>query len=354
MVPFNTIDLFSGIGGISYALRDIVNVLLYCDKDPYCIELLKERMRTHHIQKSVIVTDVQNFQDIKDVVGSKRVDLLINSSSCVGFSCMGYKKGLDNVETSLMFNTIETITHFLPTMVFMENVPGITSVNDGKDIEFIESKLHSLGYNVEWNYYSACDVGAWHVRKRWFCLAVLNNVSLPKLPEQHCYTRYELWKHHDIIQHLYPKCKIGNSNDRKRLRVLGNSVVPDCVRFAFYDLYSIHTNIIFSPFPTGIVDNTYKVCINLNPTKFGLLTESKYKRNRTSKLITEKKEMHRYPTPRAKNISSSCILSYRCSKDLGTFLKFDDAVEWEEAFMTNPNFVEILMGFPVNYTSIEK
>lgn len=353
MLPFNTIDLFTGIGGISYALRDITDVMLYCDCDPFCVDVLKERMKTNHIQTSPIVNDVRNIKKIHEIVGNKHVDLLISSSSCVGFSCMGYKKGLENNETSLMFNTLGIIKHYLPSIVFMENVPGIKTVNDGKDLEFIESQFQNLGYKLKWNMYNASDVGAWHIRKRWFCLAILKNFTPPKLSKSLTYNPYELWKYHDIIQNISPKCKLPELNDRKRLHALGNSVVPDCVRYAFFDLYSSHMNTFFSPFPTGIVDKP-RITITLDPYKFGTILEHKYKRNRTSKLILEKKHMFRYPTPRAQNISSSRILTYRCSKDLGTFIKFDETVDWQEKYITNPNFVEVLMGFPLNYTSIEK
>jgi site-specific DNA-cytosine methylase len=40
----NGLDLFSGIGGISLALKDLVRPLAYVEIDDYCQKVLKERM----------------------------------------------------------------------------------------------------------------------------------------------------------------------------------------------------------------------------------------------------------------------------------------------------------------------
>lgn len=341
---FNTVDLFSGIGGISYALRDIVDIMLYCDIDDSAQSVLKSRMSTNVLHKAPIVADVREMEKIKGIIGLTNVDLMLSSSSCVGFSCAGSRKGLENEETGVMLDTIILVGKIRPKMVFMENVPGIVKINDGSDLEFLITEMDKMGYDTKWEIHSAADVGAWHLRKRWFCLCVLRDYIMPELPVS-TIQRYDLWGTNIGLQRSKPH----THGDRQRLRLLGNSVVPDCVRTAFYNLYSNYMNIVFSPFTTGFVANKNTVII-IDPNKDGIIPSDK-NRKRTSKRLTVPKTLKFYPTPRSKNITSASILTDRCSRDLGTVVKFEVGVEWEDKYITSPEFVEILMGYPRNYTN---
>lgn len=344
---FRTLDLFSGIGGITYALNDLLNVMMYCEINDDANKVLKCRMKTNHIQTAPIVEDVRNTTEILKIVGNSKIDLVIASSSCVGFSLAGSRKGLENVETGLMIDTLNLIKQIRPNMVFMENVPGIISVNDGKDFDRLIKEMDSYGYKCHWDISSANDVGAWHIRKRWFGLFVLDGYDMPHLPLNSTYKTYEPWLHHDIG---IKKAKFRCPSDSKRLKLLGNSVVPDCIRKSFFALYSRYLNIVFPPFPTGIVA-VKSLNLIIDPNKSGI-SKSNRKRNITSPLILSEKKLNYYPTPRSKNISCSCILTLRGSKDLGSVIKFEKGTEWQDNYVMNPEFVEFLMGYPLNFTFV--
>jgi len=343
---FKTVDLFSGIGGISFALQELLDVLLYCDIDENAQSVLKSRMSTNDIQKAPIVSDVREMEKIKSIIGLSDVDLMLSSSSCVGFSSAGSRRGLENEETAFMLDTILLVDQIRPKMVFMENVPGIVKINNGSDLDYLITEMNKLGYDTKWEIHSASDVGGWHLRKRWFCLCVSKDYNMVQLPVS-TRDRYESWGTNIGLD----KSKLYTVGDRQRLRLLGNSVVPDCVRTAFYSLYSNYMNIVFSPFTTGFVASK-NIVIVLDPNKEGIIPSVK-KRIRTSKLITVPKTLKCYPTPRSKNITSSSILTDRCSRDLGTVVKFEMGVEWKKKYIISPVFVEILMGYPRNYTCID-
>lgn len=341
---FPTIDLFSGIGGISYALSDLVDVKLYCDIDPTARQVLELGMKSDYIPRAPIVNSVSNYDEILSLISKdQKIDLLLSSSSCVGFSLIGSRKGLNDSNTVLIKHSFYLIKKIRPSMVFMENVPGITSTNNNKDLEYIYKTMKNLGYNIKWKIFSAADVGAWHIRRRWFCLCVHNSYKLPPLPESKR-ARYSNWTLKSL--NSIEKSKNIESGDYKRLKLLGNSVVPDCVRTAFYSLYSEFSNAIYNPFTNKL--NQINLNLILDPSKE--YTQSLKKRKRTSKLISEERSFKYYPTPRSVNVYSSIILSERCSKDLGTFIKYEKNIVWKE--MVNPAFVEVMMGFPKNYTRI--
>lgn len=364
-----TIDLFSGIGGISYALSNLTETILYCDIDFSVQRVLKARMASGHIHTAPIVNDVRNIEDMAKIVGpDSQVDLLISSSSCVGFSNVGKRKGLNNPETGMMMEMLRVVERFQPKMVFLENVAGITKTNDGKDMNAVMESFHDMGYDTVWGVFSAADVGAWHQRRRWFCLAKKRGVELPtgdKLPLAD-YSNYKSLWGNDTPPVSYTSANTAEA--RTRLRQLGNSVVPDCVRHAFVSLYKS------VPIPGKKVGEQFGAYVNnsacglqvgdsglkeavrreleiyLDPHKPNLPLPTRVMEV-TSGLITERYRMRSYPTPRAQNIASSSRLTNRASRDLGTVVKFQEGVPWEGRLLPNPQFVEFLMGFPKDFTS---
>lgn len=65
----NGLDLFSGIGGISLALRDYVRPIAYCEIDPYCQGVLLSRMASGDLDNAPIWDDVKtlNGKDLEAV-----------------------------------------------------------------------------------------------------------------------------------------------------------------------------------------------------------------------------------------------------------------------------------------------
>ena len=56
--------------------------------------------------------------------------------------------------------------------VILENVPGLISWQEGKAWKKVYDALMNNGFKrMEWGMYRALDVGAPHIRRRWFCIA---------------------------------------------------------------------------------------------------------------------------------------------------------------------------------------
>ena len=64
----------------------------------------------------------------------------------------------------------------------MENVRGLLSVNDGRAFGEILGDMAELGYDAEWDLFSASGVGAPHQRKRVFILARLAQSDYARRP----------------------------------------------------------------------------------------------------------------------------------------------------------------------------
>jgi len=164
----NGLDLFSGIGGISLALKEWVRPIAYCENDRYAQAVLLSRMGQGQLPTAPIWDDIRtlgsrNFMDR----GSSAVDIIVGGFPCQDISCAGTRKGLEGDRSRLFFEFVRLIRDLRPRFVFLENVPAITV----RGLERILLELTALGYDARWTIVSAAEFGACHLRQRWFLLA---------------------------------------------------------------------------------------------------------------------------------------------------------------------------------------
>ena len=164
----NGLDLFSGIGGISYALRDHVRPVAYCEIDPYCQGVLLSRMADRTLPRSPIWDDIKTFEGTR---WYGNIDIIYGGFPCQGISVAGLGKGLEDERSGLFFEILRLAKEIKPTFIFLENVPAITRRGG---IQVVGS-LAKMGYDCRWCCLSAASVGALHRRERWFLLAHSNN-----------------------------------------------------------------------------------------------------------------------------------------------------------------------------------
>lgn len=160
----NGLDLFSGIGGFALALQDYVRPICHVEIDPYCQHVLFERMLDGHLPISPIWGDVRTFGGLQ---WRHAVDILTAGFPCQDISVAGRGAGLSGSRSGLIGEVFRLIREVEPTFVFLENVPAIRT----RGAKEIISKLARLGYDARWTLVSAAEVGAPHLRERWFCLA---------------------------------------------------------------------------------------------------------------------------------------------------------------------------------------
>ena len=75
----SSIDLFSGVGGITHALRGLAHPLVYCEIDPHCQMVIKKHMASGTLPKATIHSDISSL-DGRPYRG--KVDLVCGGSPC--------------------------------------------------------------------------------------------------------------------------------------------------------------------------------------------------------------------------------------------------------------------------------
>jgi DNA (cytosine-5)-methyltransferase 1 len=158
------LDLFSGIGGIALALKPWVKTVAYCECEPYAQAVLMERMASGDLDSAPIWDDVRTLR--REILDTE-IDIISGGFPCQDVSVAGAGKGLEGERSSLFFQIARLTAEYRPRFIFLENVPAICTRGG---VEVIES-LTSLGYDARWGVLSAFDMGAPHLRERWWCLA---------------------------------------------------------------------------------------------------------------------------------------------------------------------------------------
>lgn len=257
-----TLDLFSGIGGITLALSGLAHPVAYCDVDLASRAVLTRRMETGDLPRAPICTNVETLNTawLRGAgVSNVGPDIIMGGFPCVGFSQLGLRKAFSDKGSGLFSHIVRLADELRTAALFLENVPGVLKMG-------MHDVVHELsvlrGYDPTWCVLAASDVGAPHVRKRWFCLATLPSRSGPLMRKltaamaqtsvKSMYKSYaRRWASRGegvtrmvVLDVDNPGCTTKKrahspgslkqvSAITRQLELVGNSVVPNAVRAAF-------------------------------------------------------------------------------------------------------------------------
>ena len=182
MRRLRALSLFTGIAGIDLAaLSAGIDIVSFCEIDPFPVSILKKRF-----------PGIPIIPDVKEIEGvdyADTVDLIYGGFPCQDLSVAGRQKGLKGERSGLWFEMLRVIQECRPDWVLAENVRG--AIN--KALDTVEDGLESAGYKVWTVVLPASAFGAPHKRERMFvvgikdsvvreCLAGLTELGTSELP----------------------------------------------------------------------------------------------------------------------------------------------------------------------------
>jgi DNA (cytosine-5)-methyltransferase 1 len=181
-------SLFAGIGGIDLAFQNAgFEIAWQVEIDDFCQKVLDKNF-----------PGITRFRDIFDCHHLPYVDVITAGFPCQPFSVAGKQRGRDD-DRFLIPEMIRIIHECQPTVVFLENVPGFASLNDGAEFKALLRTLAEMGFDAQWGHIGASDIGAPHKRERWFCVAY-KSVSNTR---QKRFVRRHHWRKRRILHHVH-------------------------------------------------------------------------------------------------------------------------------------------------------
>lgn len=192
----NAIDLFSGAGGLTIALKESgFNVVL-------ANEINKRFAETHSYnfpEIPMIEQDIKELtaETIHKIIGDQEVDLVVGGPPCQGFSIFGKRRFVNtqgyepktDPRNHLVYEYIRIVKELKPKFFFMENVKGFTNLDNGLFLEEVKNQFSALGYNnIWWKIVCAADYGVPQERYRMFMIGNRLGIDF----EEPCQTHYPI------------------------------------------------------------------------------------------------------------------------------------------------------------------
>ena len=324
-----SVDLFSGIGGLTLALAPFSRPILYCEIEAFCTSVLVARMRDGKLPRAPIHADVRTLH-----VEALEPRLVVAGFPCQDVSSLGARTGMRGRRSTLVFEVMRLVDE-APSIVavFLENVSNISTCGG----EEIVRALAARGFLARWTMRAACDEGAPHVRLRWFLLAVRGDGArrVSEAVESHA-LETGAWPAEPETS-VTPREEQGPDWVR-RMGALGNAVVPRVARRAFVELAASAL--------------AWHACASMlcaesmghEIPRGGMLLDGKL-----YALPHAVPRAARYPTPRAANVYPTTRGGAR-KETLSTALVHAAAPEAHLTLLPDPRYVEWMMGFPSDWT----
>ena len=376
MPVLRTLSLLSGISGFEIALKGLATPIAYCDIDADARTVIQERMKERLLPRAPVLEDVCDIH-ARDLPSA--VDMIVGGYPCTDLSSLGARLGMRKGKRSgLVREVFRLADETKCPMIFMENVAVL--VTHGFDL-IVDELVTQRGYEFTWGIFSASQVGAPHVRRRIYMLFRKPGFE-PGLPPRALAEAARGqpafdWRASAAPPRMVPPERRHADCRRKRVAMCGNSIVPQCARFAFATLLAgfaderleqvtVPRNASFPPWgvarrtPSGTRIFALRdpppvpspgLSIVLDPKAFDgkRRQEPMYGRER-SPYLTEPLTIASFSTPRSVTTAAQQITE-RTSRDLPTQVRFArDTPANLRSGQLSAEFCEWLMGYPVGWT----
>ncbi len=183
----NTIDLFSGCGGLTlgFAWAGFKSILA-SDIDENC----QKTFATNFPQVPFLCGDLSDFtkDDFDAIIEEQDVDVIIGGPPCQGFSLANKRRNKisEDPRNKLFYQFVKTINWYNPKAFVMENVKGLLSMQHGDVIRtIVDAFTHAgrEGYNVRFKVLKSVEYGVPQLRERVIIIGIRNDLDIvPEFP----------------------------------------------------------------------------------------------------------------------------------------------------------------------------
>ena len=170
-MTLKVLDLFSGIGGFSYAAEHLVGgfeTTQFVEINPYCQKVLRKNFPNVPIHDDITTFNATEGQ----------FDILTCGFPCQDLSIAGKQEGIgEGTRSGLFFEILRLARQIRPKFILFENVRNLLSHSEGETFQKVLQEIAKAGFDVEWSVIPAKEVGACHKRERLWFIAYPSSVN---------------------------------------------------------------------------------------------------------------------------------------------------------------------------------
>ncbi len=189
MIKF--IDLFCGTGGIRLGMEQALDELGISSTCIKSSEIDKKACETYELNFGEYpYLDVHDIDDLEDF------NVLLAGFPCQSFSYAGKQLGFTDTRGTLFFEVEKLLKKYKPQLVFLENVRGLTTHDQGRTFKTILDSLERIGYGFQYRLLNSSNYGIPQNRVRIYIVGILNANPVMTLPndlgacDSHDFARY--------------------------------------------------------------------------------------------------------------------------------------------------------------------
>ncbi len=176
MNQLTAVSLFAGVGGFDLALeRSGVKVVASVEIDQKASAILAKQFPNSKL-----------FNDIKGVTGEQLINagfdprngIITGGFPCQDLSMAGKRAGLGGARSGLFWEICRLLDETKAQNFILENVPGLLSSNQGKDMAAVLEALVERGYRIGYRVLDAQYFGVPQRRRRVFIVGSFGNSGI--------------------------------------------------------------------------------------------------------------------------------------------------------------------------------
>ena len=169
-------SLFSGIGGFEKGILQAdptAEIVFASEIDSYTRKIYN---KNYGVDPSGDITKIE-ATDIPDH------DILCGGFPCQAFSIAGKRRGFEDTRGTLFFEIMRIVETKRPKLLFLENVRGLLSHDEGRTFQTILRSMDDMGYDAEWQVFNSKNHGVPQNRERVFIIGHLRGSgTIPIFP----------------------------------------------------------------------------------------------------------------------------------------------------------------------------
>lgn len=164
MKQYNIIDLFAGVGGLSFGFSKLPQFNIIAaneiEKD------ISIAYKLNYPDVNMLNCDINSLtEDVLDeVLNGKKVDIVVGGPPCQSYSTLGKRQMDDRANLFMQYKRVLKILQ--PKAFVFENVVGILSIDKGNLFKQVQAEFEDLGYNLQYRVLDAVNFGVPQHRER--------------------------------------------------------------------------------------------------------------------------------------------------------------------------------------------
>jgi len=174
------VSLFAGVGGFDLALeRAGVKVVATVEWDKHAQKVLQRRF-----PNAALFGDIQGVsgEQLRAAGFDPSNGIITGGFPCQDLSVAGKRAGLAGTRSGLFWEICRLLDETRTKTFILENVPGLLSSNNGRDMAVVIEALVERGYRIAWRVLDAQYFGVPQRRRRVFIVGCLGDAG--RSPEE--------------------------------------------------------------------------------------------------------------------------------------------------------------------------